>query len=206
MPSSRWWPLSAAGSTDPSLRATSGPITPANGFTGGNEHSTAIGVAPSGDFVVARIGYSAPADTSASVSSFKVEARSFDCRGVPFDAGDVVVNTPQDESPSSPKVAVGRGGNVLVAWTARVAGISRGRARHLRLTGGCPLCGDVSGDEGVTASDALAVLRSAVGSGPPGACTPAVCDTNDDGAISATDALPVLRWPAGHAIAMRCPR
>jgi len=64
------------------------------------------------------------------------------------------------------------------------------------------LCGDPSGDEKVTASDALMVLRAAVGSAE---CQPCICDADDSGAITASDALRVLRVAVGQALPLQCP-
>lgn len=57
-----------------------------------------------------------------------------------------------------------------------------------------PLCGDFNGDKGLSASDALGVLRTAVGQQE---CQRAVCDYSGDGDITATDALAVLRKAVG---------
>jgi len=64
------------------------------------------------------------------------------------------------------------------------------------------LCGDANADGRLTASDALYVLRVAVGIGT---CAPAVCDFNGSGAISASDALQVLRAAVGNAVVPHCP-
>jgi hypothetical protein len=66
-----------------------------------------------------------------------------------------------------------------------------------------PVCGDVSGDEDVTASDALGVLRAAVGSGN---CDLCVCDVTDSGSLTSTDALATLRFAVGIPNAsLSCP-
>ena len=64
------------------------------------------------------------------------------------------------------------------------------------------LCGDYNEDGVVTASDALSVLRVAVGSVSCEAC---ICDVNDAGGITTTDALFVLRKAVGQNVAMNCP-
>jgi hypothetical protein len=64
------------------------------------------------------------------------------------------------------------------------------------------LCGDYNEDGDVTASDALSVLRVAVGSVSCEAC---ICDVNDAGGITTTDALFVLRKAVGQNVAMNCP-
>ena len=64
------------------------------------------------------------------------------------------------------------------------------------------VCGDVTGDEAITASDALAVLRGAVGLG---VCEPCICDADGSGTVAATDALLVLRVAVGQTAALECP-
>ncbi|HYB98838.1 MAG TPA: hypothetical protein VEC57_06840 [Candidatus Limnocylindrales bacterium] len=72
---------------------------------------------------------------------------------------------------------------------------------------------DVAGDEGsaadsegvgatINASDALYVLRSAVGSAT---CDLCVCDVNASSSITATDALIVLRKGVGQDVPLTCP-
>jgi uncharacterized delta-60 repeat protein len=63
-------------------------------------------------------------------------------------------------------------------------------------------CGDANGDGMITATDALIVLRAAVGSST---CAPCQCDTDDSGSIAATDALRVLRTAVGQAVTLQCP-
>jgi hypothetical protein len=65
-----------------------------------------------------------------------------------------------------------------------------------------PLCGDVTGDGDLTASDALGVLRAGVGLTD---CDPWVCDYNGSGGLSASDALAVLRAAVGQSAASDCP-
>jgi len=64
------------------------------------------------------------------------------------------------------------------------------------------LCGDVSGDGKITAADALAVLRTAVGLG---VCAEQVCDFNGSGTITASDALAVLQVAVGLPSTPKCP-
>ena len=54
----------------------------------------------------------------------------------------------------------------------------------------------------ISASDALFVLKSAVGSAT---CEECVCDVNNAGGITATDALIVLRRAVGQAVELLCP-
>ncbi|HUQ71092.1 MAG TPA: dockerin type I domain-containing protein, partial [Planctomycetaceae bacterium] len=64
-------------------------------------------------------------------------------------------------------------------------------------------CGDVNVSGTLTASDALLVLKAAVGSDD---CPllPCICDTNGNGTITATDALAVLRRAVGLGNALEC--
>jgi hypothetical protein len=65
-----------------------------------------------------------------------------------------------------------------------------------------PICGDAVTDGSVTATDALAILNSAVGTFP---CLPCICDVNSGNGITATDALIVLRKSVGQAVVLNCP-
>ncbi|HXC51553.1 MAG TPA: dockerin type I domain-containing protein [Candidatus Limnocylindrales bacterium] len=64
-----------------------------------------------------------------------------------------------------------------------------------------PQCGDANGDASVTASDALQILKSAVG---VGSCPLNRCDVNADHKISAIDALLVLKTAVGAQVDMHC--
>jgi hypothetical protein len=64
------------------------------------------------------------------------------------------------------------------------------------------VCGDVSGDNAITASDALAVLHAAVGLS---VCDLCICDADGSGTVAATDALRVLRAAVGQAVTLDCP-
>jgi hypothetical protein len=63
-------------------------------------------------------------------------------------------------------------------------------------------CGDASGDDSITASDALAALRTAVGSAT---CAVCICDVNQSGAVNASDALAVLKHAVGSGVSLACP-
>ncbi len=54
----------------------------------------------------------------------------------------------------------------------------------------------------ITATDALIVLRTAVGAAQ---CPLCVCDVNDSGGNTATDALIVLRFAVGQPVTLDCP-
>jgi len=63
-----------------------------------------------------------------------------------------------------------------------------------------PVCGDPGGS-GVTAGDALQVLRTSVGSRT---CLPCLCDVDGNGFIQAGDALKTLRFAVSGAPALNC--
>ncbi len=65
------------------------------------------------------------------------------------------------------------------------------------------VCGDVNGDESVSAGDALAVLQSAVG-GTKCAGKFCICDVNGNSSLSATDALFVLRVAVQLPVTLAC--
>lgn len=64
------------------------------------------------------------------------------------------------------------------------------------------LCGDVTGDGELTATDALGILRAGVGLTD---CPVWVCDYNGSGILSASDALGVLRVAVGGSRTADCP-
>ncbi len=63
-------------------------------------------------------------------------------------------------------------------------------------------CGDATPPDGITAPDALYVLRSAVGTA---SCDLCVCDVDGGGTITAPDALRVLRHAVGQNVELQCP-
>jgi hypothetical protein len=63
-------------------------------------------------------------------------------------------------------------------------------------------CGDATGNETVAASDALAALRSSVGSSR---CLHCVCDLDSNGSVVASDALAILRHSVGTNPTLTCP-
>ncbi len=65
------------------------------------------------------------------------------------------------------------------------------------------LCGDANADESVTAPDALAALRTSVGSAT---CVLWLCDFNGVGGITAADALAILRAAVGQPTTPNCPQ
>jgi hypothetical protein len=71
-------------------------------------------------------------------------------------------------------------------------------------TPGCATaCGvPLSGGEEPTASDALFVLKTAVGSVGCDLCS---CDVDASGSVTATDALSVLKRAVGQAVELTCP-
>jgi len=64
------------------------------------------------------------------------------------------------------------------------------------------LCGDAVYDDAVTATDALATLRTAVGLQ---SCNLCLCDVNGSGTVSAGDALAILRLAVGQLFLVTCP-
>ena len=62
-------------------------------------------------------------------------------------------------------------------------------------------CGDFSADNSISASDALGVLKVAIGSKT---CLPCVCDVDKSGTFTATDALTVLKKAVGQAVTLNC--
>ena len=180
-------------------------VDPANVFDNRSQGQSAVSVATHGDFVLAWTGGESPDGAGAAAPDGDgdgVFVRAFDCAGR---AGqELQVNTYTTGAQNQPAVSVGADGTVVVAWTdAGLDGDGAGIfARRYRLSPSCPLCGDAGDDGAVRASDALTILRAAVGSD---LCEPARCDTNDDGDVAATDASAVLRYAVGLRVVVACP-
>ncbi len=62
-------------------------------------------------------------------------------------------------------------------------------------------CGDPVNPVGVLSSDALIVLRAAVGSEP---CDDCICDVDRSGVVVSSDALAVLRRAVGQDVVLQC--
>ncbi len=79
----------------------------------------------------------------------------------------------------------------------------RARKRAAGLSPGIDLftCGDFNGDGSITATDALGILRTAVGSET---CPPCVCDVDMSETFTATDALAALRNAVGLLAELGC--
>lgn len=65
------------------------------------------------------------------------------------------------------------------------------------------VCGDVNGNDAVQTSDALLVLRAAIGQPVP--CPEERCDVDGDQTLRANDALRVLKRAVGQSVVMACP-
>ncbi len=64
------------------------------------------------------------------------------------------------------------------------------------------LCGDATGNDELTATDALLALRTAVESS---ACPACICDVNASGGVLASDALLILQASVGLPVELHCP-
>lgn len=63
------------------------------------------------------------------------------------------------------------------------------------------VCGDATGGGGITATDALVVLKTAVGSRE---CLPCLCDVDAGGTIASSDALKTLRFAVSGTGSLHC--
>ncbi len=72
-----------------------------------------------------------------------------------------------------------------------------GSDSHLEPT----TCGDVNEDANFSATDALGILRAAVGSA---SCLVCICDVDNTATITATDALKMLKFAVGQAVTLNC--
>lgn len=95
---------------------------------------------------------------------------------------------------------------VVVTWTRQP---DRSDLNSLAIAGRLfdvgmlsPLCGDATNDGFLTATDALAALRAAVGLF---GCISCLCDVDGSTTQTAVDALAILRSTVGIAVEFRCP-
>jgi hypothetical protein len=66
------------------------------------------------------------------------------------------------------------------------------------------LCGDVNDDGRIAATDALAILRTAVGSSDCGGLDSCICNVDGSGDVTATDALMTLKYAVGIGLTLDC--
>jgi len=83
-----------------------------NSYTTSYQVSPSVGVAPSGDFVVAWTSFGQDG------SGYGIFARRFDSAGVALDAADFQVNTYATTAQSQPSLGVAPSGDFVVAWTS----------------------------------------------------------------------------------------
>ncbi len=130
-----------------------------------------------------------------------VVAQQIDSAGAPAGT-EFAVNTFAAGAQRRPAISSGGDSPFVIVWQ------SFGQDGDLEGVFGqsyfdsAPTCGDAVTDGSVTATDALAILNSAVGIFP---CLLCVCDVNNNGTVTATDALIVLRKAAGQAVILNCP-
>ena len=115
------------------------------------------------------------------------------------------------EAPNAPEAdrteGVARVGDEIVFFLDGVEGArrtitERGEIVLLAVDANAPVCGNPISGGAPTASDALFVLRVAVGLS---ACTPACqCDVDTSGGTTATDALAVLNAAVGLDVTLDC--
>ncbi len=120
--------------------------------------------------------------------------RRFDDEGLPI-TGNVLMNTVEDDRQERPVVISTDGANptITVAWRDSALDGDGSGVYARRVSGQSP-CGDATFDGIVTATDALAALRTAVGTL---SCSLCVCDADGSGVITATDALIILQTGVG---------
>ena len=137
---------------------------------------------------------------SAVASDRGVVARRFDAAGVAL-GGEQAVSAFTVDGPRSDVSARG-GGAFVVVWESNVLDLSGTDIFGRRLA--IPeeeLCGDPDQDAGITATDALFVLRAAVGAET---CFSCICDVDDSGRVTALDALMELDVAVGRELTLAC--
>ncbi|HYB98705.1 MAG TPA: dockerin type I domain-containing protein [Candidatus Limnocylindrales bacterium] len=121
--------------------------------------------------------------------------------------GILPIAPPAGEDPATPGDLFGTdlpGHRILAIGPATLTEGTSTTATSTTTTTETPaiVCGDANDDGDVKASDALIVLRAAIGVGQ---CALARCDADGSGALTASDALRVLKKAVGTDIAMLCP-
>jgi len=129
-------------------------------------------------------------------------ARRFDANGSP-NGTQFQVNTSATGSQHSPSITGIGSSGFVIAWESEEAegGPDSGVVAIVDRSGNAS-CGDPTGDTSFTATDALEILKAAVGAT---ACLPCVCDVDQLNGVKATDALQVLRFAVGQAVSFNCP-
>jgi hypothetical protein len=109
----------------------------------------------------------------------------------------------QGSGPERPGIAFVNDTDFVITWDKHWYDPETVRARRFRLTADRRLCGDAVGaDLTVRTSDALAILRSSIGSATCSLCS---CDVDGSGGVSADDAAQVLRIAVGNNSQTNCP-
>jgi hypothetical protein len=154
-------------------------------------------------------------DDGQEAGDYCVVGRRFSVSGEP-DGTEFVVNTyttgaqGRGSSRDSFNVAALSDSSFVVVWDSR-GQQGQGSAvvgqRYCVMSNGLDACGDASCPPNIqsgalTASDALFVLRAAVGFETCPAC---VCDANGSSTVTAVDALVVLRSATGLSATLACP-
>ncbi len=152
---------------------------------------------PNGHFVVSWSGYQYNRGTA------NIVGRHFDNRRDAVGADFPISETPVGNPWVRPEVATAGNSSFLVAWHDEVGQYaSQIKARVFSLEVLAALCGDFNGDENITVTDALGILKGAVGGGP---CPPTTCDVDSSGMTNVTDALKALMKAVGKPIELICP-
>jgi hypothetical protein len=113
------------------------------------------------------------------------------------------VNEDVVSSQRNPALGADRDGRYVVSWDQSSGQDGDQDSVEARLFGpAATTCGDLTGDGVVAATDALAALSAATGTG---SCDPCLCDVDDNGSITATDALVILKAAVGHDVTLNCP-
>ena len=176
-----------------------------NSYTTGNQGGPGVAAGADGSFVVTW-------ESRAEDGDYGVQAQRYDRSGA-ADGTEFRVNTYTTNSQTRSAVAAGADGNFIVVWkSSGQDGDEDGMFGQLLCVDSnanaiCDgreskrACGDSADSEGITATDALFVLRTAVGLS---ACLPCVCDADASGSIVASDALRVLSASVRQDIEMLC--
>lgn len=178
-----------------------GPEMPVNTFTSGVQRAPQVVADPQGGFLVLWNSEEQDGDGNG------VYARRFAAEGF-WDGGEFRVSSTikGDQIVSGQPVVFTTPDEFFVTWTdvdGRDGFASGVYAQKFRIVPGLgPMCGDASGlNLRISAGDALAVLRAAVGLDE---CALCVCDFDGSGTVTTADALAVLRWAVGIEMEPQC--
>lgn len=184
-----------------------------NEYTSGSQTCPAVAVAPDGSFVVVWTSDGQDGDSQGVFGQRFLNNGIAD--GTEFQVNSYTTGVQGGRLGDEVDVTIDDLGRIFVVWQSAHPGQDRyvivGRLFCVDPPTGQATCGDITcardtnpGDAGnsVSVSDALAILKAAVGLRPCVACR---CDANGSGLVTASDAQIILKVSVGQQVTLACP-